>query len=184
LVVVSPARPSASIAETSRGLEVVVPARRNWFITLFLGAWLCGWAMGEVLVPANFFARDADAGAKVFAAFWLVGWTLGGGFALYVFFWSLVGRERILLGPSMLSIKREVFGMGRLREYELTHVRNLRVSPSAYNPFDFRSGLQFWGIGGGSIAFDYGAGTVRFGAALEEGEARSIIERMRSRAAI
>jgi hypothetical protein len=184
LAVVSPAKPKATIEESSHGLEIVIPARRNWFITLFLGLWLCGWAMGEVMVPATFFAQDADPGAKLFVAVWFVAWTLGGGFALYVFFWSLVGRERILLTPSTLSIRRELFGLGRLREYELTHIRDLRASPSTYNPFDFRSGLQFWGIGGGVIAFDHGAATVRFGAALEEGEANTIIERIRSRASL
>lgn len=88
------------------------------------------------MVPATFLVRDGDPGAKLFAAVWLVAWTIGGGLALYVFFWSLVGRERILLTPSRLSIKRELLGMGRTREYELTHVRDLRTSPSTYNPFD------------------------------------------------
>lgn len=151
---------------------------------IFLGFWLCGWAMGDVMVPATFLAADVDREAKLFAAVWLVAWTIGGGFALYAFFWSLVGRERILLTPSTLSIKRELFGMGRVREYELTHVRDLRVSPMTYNPFDFRSSLQFWGIGGGVLVFDHGAATIRFGASLQEGEAKAIVERMRSRASI
>lgn len=182
MAIVSPAEPKASIEENPRGLEVVIPARRNGFITLFLGFWLCGWAIGEVVVPAAFFARDVDVGAKFFVAVWLAAWTVGGGFVLYVFFWSLVGRERVLLTSSTLSIERELFGMGRLREYELRHISDLRTAPSTYNPFDFRSGLQFWGLGGGVIAFDYGAATVRFGAALEEGEAKTIVERLRSRA--
>jgi hypothetical protein len=36
--VVSPAKPKATIEESSQGLGIVIPARRNWFITLFLGA--------------------------------------------------------------------------------------------------------------------------------------------------
>ena len=184
MAIVSPAQPKASVEETSRGLEVSIPARRNVFITLFLGLWLCGWAVGEIMVPTSFFAKDASGPAVPFVAAWFAMWTLGGGFAIYAFFWSLVGRERIVLSPATLSIQRELFGMGRVREYELVHVRDLRVAPSVYNPGDFRAGLQFWGVGGGIIAFDHGATTIRFGAGLEEGEAKSIVERMRSHAGV
>jgi len=34
------------MTETPMGLEIVIPAKRNWFITLFIGAWLCGWLVG------------------------------------------------------------------------------------------------------------------------------------------
>jgi hypothetical protein len=128
--------------------------------------------------------KGLDPGTLLFIAVWLVLWTIGGGFAIYVFFWSLVGCERVLLSPSHLAIKREIFSVGRLREYELAHVSELRVSPNTFNPFDFRSGLQFWGIGGGTIAFDHGAATIRFGAALEEGEAKAVVLAIRSRAKI
>lgn len=182
MALVEPAKPKATVTETPRGLEIVVPAKRNWFIILFLGVWLCGWAMGELMVPRSFSSNTPDPGALLFVGAWLVLWTIGGGVAIYIFLWSLVGRERVLVSASRLAIKRDVLGFGRLREYELTHVSDLRVSPSTYSPFDFRSSLQFWGIGGGVIAFDHGAATVRFGAALEEGEAKSIVARMRSRA--
>jgi hypothetical protein len=116
LAIVAPAKPKASVNDTPEGLEILIPARRNWFVTIFLGFWLCGWAMGEFMVPATFFTQGGDPGAILFTAVWLAVWTVGGVFALYIFWWSLVGRERILLTPSTLSIKRELFGMGRLRE--------------------------------------------------------------------
>ncbi len=43
------------------------------------------------------------------------------------------------------------------------------------------SSLYFWGVGGGTIAFDYGAKTYRFGAQLEEAEAKQIIQAVRER---
>lgn len=184
MALVEPPKPKATTNDTSSGLEIVIPAKRNWFTTIFLGVWLCGWAMGLITVPLQFFSNDLDPEALLFTAVWLVIWTAGGAVALYVFFWSLVGRERVLLSPALLSIKRELFGFGRLRDYELTHVSDLRVAPAAYNPFELRTGLQFWGIGGGVIAFDHGASTVRFGAALEEGEAKSLVQTICARAGI
>ena len=182
MAIVAPPRPRASIEEGPRGLEVVIPARRSWLLTGFLAVWLCGWAMGEVTVPRAFFAERAEPAAKMFAAVWLTFWTFGGGFVIYTILWSLAGRERLLVTPSSLSIQREVFGMGRVREYGLTDIRDLRTAPIAYNPAaTFRSGLQPWTGGPGLIAFDYGSATIRFGAGLEEGEARSIVERLRPR---
>lgn len=127
------------------------------------------------MVPATFLRGDVPGAAIPFLAFWLLGWTFGGGFALYLFWWSLVGRERVLLTPSRLSIRRELFGFGRVHEYAREHIRDVRVSPTPYSPFDFSAGLRFWGIGGGIIAFDHGAATVRFGAGLDESEAKSIV---------
>ena len=39
------------------------------------------------------------------------------------------GKERILVSPSGLSVKRDLFGMGRIREYDKQHISDLRVSP-------------------------------------------------------
>jgi hypothetical protein len=41
--------------------------------------------------------------------------------------------------------------------------------------------MRFWGIGGGLIAFDYGAKTFRFGASLDEAEAQDIVKELNRR---
>lgn len=181
MAVVAPANPRATTAETSSGLEIVVPAKKNWIIILFLGLWLCGWAMGVVVVATQFLSHDMPSEASVFLTVWLVGWTLGGAFALLVCCWSLAGKERMLLSSDRITLKREIFGWGRTREYELVHVRSLRASQSPYNPADFRSGFRFWGIGGGSIAFNHGSKTIRFAAGLDEAEAQSLVTRLLDR---
>lgn len=178
---VAPAKPRATLQDTPAGLEIIIPARRNTFLTLFLGLWLCGWLAGEIATPAMLLRGPVPVIGLVFVTAWLAGWTLAGVFALYVFCWQLAGRERISVSPSRLAIRREVFGIGRVREYDTGHIQDLRVAPVSFNPFDFRSGLQFWGIGGGLIAFEYGATTIRFGSALEEVEAHSVVAEVRSR---
>jgi len=57
---------------------------------------------------------------------------------------------------------------------------NMRAAPTSFNPWNFTSGLEFWGIAGGAIAFDYGARTFRFGA-VEEAEANQIVQTIRAR---
>ena len=181
MALVKPSQPKSTMVDTPEGLEVVVPARRNWFMTAFLGFWLIGWAWGEITVPAEFFKDGLPAGSKLFTVAWLLMWTLGGGAALFIFLWSLAGRERIRLGGGALLIRKEVLGVGRSREYDLSLVRNLRSAPPAYNPLDSRSSMQFWGIGGGLVRFDYGASTIRFGASFDESEAANVVERFKAR---
>ena len=49
------------------------------------------------------------------------------------------------------------------------------VAQVGFNPLDVSSSLQLWGIGGGVIAFDYEARTIRFGAGLDEAEAKEVV---------
>jgi hypothetical protein len=126
-----------------------------------------------------FFGRG-DA-PKLFLGAWLLMWTVGGGVAIFAWLWMAKGVERILLRGDALVLKREVSGVGRTREYDLSHVGNLRVAPASWNPYDWSSAMQFWGIGGGLIAFDYGARTFRFGSSIDEAEARDIADQLKAR---
>ena len=93
----------------------------------------------------------------------------------------LVGKERILMGTSMLHVKRDVLGLGRTQTYELYKIRNLRVAPQPTGPRDTGAALRFSGLAGGLIAFEYEGKTIRFGAAIDETEARMIVDRMKQR---
>jgi hypothetical protein len=173
---VKPGTPKALIRETSGGLEVSIPAPRNPVLLFFLPVWLVGWAFGWVSAFADLTAGKGVA-PSLFLLPWLVFWTLGGVFAVVAFAWSAAGREVVTLGPSSLILSRRVLGLGRSREYDLTHVAQLRATPQGYD----RSGMRAWGFGGGTIAFDYGASTVRFGSALEEGEAGMVVRQLAQR---
>jgi hypothetical protein len=182
LVFVRPPGPRHTATEDRDGLVVRIPSKRNIFILAFLTFWLCGWLGGEIMVPFTFFTgAKKEPAALAFMVFWLCGWTVGGGFALYIWLWHIKGCELITISPIALSIKREVFGFGRSRHFEASEIRHLRVAPFTYNPYDFRSSLAFWGIGGGALAFDYGFKTFRFGAGVDEAEARVILQTITKR---
>lgn len=147
---------------------------------LFLAAWLVAWAFGEVSVAREIVSGRAKEGA-LFLTAWLALWTIGGAFALYAWLWTLAGREIILLQPDVLSIRRDLLGVGPTREYDLTQVRRLRVAPLAADGFAWGNTTRWWGVGGGAIAFDYGSKTFRFGAGIDEAEGRQIIDELKSR---
>ena len=176
---VTPPLRRSKVRQTHEGLEIVIPAKRNAFLMLFLTAWLVGWCFGEVFAIRELLTGESEA-PDLFLAAWLVMWTVGGSVALYTWLWMARGFEVILLRSNVLAIRHDVLGLGRTREYDLSHVSNLRVAPAVWNPYDWSSAMQFWGVGGGSVAFDYGARTFRFAASVDEAEARDIVNDLKA----
>jgi len=175
---VTPPNPRATIEDGPDGFHITIPGARRRFLSLFLLAWLGGWFFGE----RNAFSEltTGAAAERGFLTFWLVGWTLGGLAVAYLILWTTFGRERLILRPDSLLLRREILGFGRNRAYDIRYVKDLRVAPAA-GAFDYRHSLQFWGLGGGRIAFDYGARTVYCAPAIDDAEAKLLIEKLRSR---
>lgn len=177
-----PAAPRYQLEQTIDGLRIAIAARRNWFMILFLSAWLGGWTMGEVSAIGQLASGNAE-GNHLFLVFWLAGWTLGGAWAMTTLLWSLFGKEIVTVGSAGIAYRVEIFGLGRTRSYASNHISGLR-------PADFTSGgimnpastaPPFFGEPSGPIAFDYGADTVRLGRSLTEAEARLLMTKLRER---
>jgi len=179
---IEPLLPRFSVDAGPDGLRAVIPARRNWFVMLFLVAWLGGWAFGEVSAANELFRGEGKAPIG-FLAFWLVGWTIGGAFAFAAVVWQLAGREVITVNSASLSHRIEAFGIGHRRSFRTTEVRNLRATEYSANPF---TNQRSWfppllGSGYGPVAFDYGARTIRVAPSLEEAEAKMLVQQLSSR---
>lgn len=171
-------QPSASrviITEIPEGLRIVIPYTRSWFVIGFLGFWICGWAVAEVLVPAEFLKGNIPPEGESLMFAWLVVWTVGGLLAIYAWLWQVMGKEIVTVRGQTLTTRCDIGGLGFDKKYDLPQLRNLRVDPVGFNPLDVSAVLQLWGIGGGAIAFDYEARTYRFGAGLDAAEAKQIV---------
>lgn len=55
MVYVAPSPARASVRETAEGVEVVIPAKRQWDGIVFIPLWLCGWAVGQALAGKTLF---------------------------------------------------------------------------------------------------------------------------------
>ena len=168
----------ARVRDNGYTLEIIIPARKNLFVIIFLMAWMGGWLMGEIfalseLVSIIFKPPDEGlpAGIDLFLLFWLIGWTIGG-IAVFGFLaWMIIGREIITLTPEALSIGKRLFKIKRRKHYLLPDVKNLRLLPS-YDTGFFNFSVLWQQP---RLAFDFGMKTVKFAASIDEAEASSLL---------
>lgn len=183
-------KPRYTKSESPRGIKIGIPSKKNWFIILFLGFWLIGWAVGEATVIGILIVGflkflsgglpdTATTGAEAFGGLfliaWLGVWTVGGAFAIYAWLWQVKGVEEITISYDSFEIVKKTPIWTRTKKYRLQDVTSLRISNSVTSMWNMSGGMEFAGITGGQLAFDYGAKTVRFGIGLDEAEAKYII---------
>lgn len=173
-----------TITDTSQGLRIVMPCRRSWFVICLQGFWICGWAVAEVMVAIQFLNGDAPPEGEFFMSAWFGVWTVGGVSAIYAWLWQVLGKEIVTVQGQTFKTRRDIGGFGFDKEYDLLQIRDLRLGQVGFNPLDFSSSLQLWGIGGGVMAFEYGARTYRFGTGLDEVEAKQAVTAIKKRCRI
>jgi len=101
--------------------------------------------------------------------------------AILVWLWNNRGREIIRIGDSELKRSREYGLFSRSKIYQTKQISNLRVSDLSPTSLEMGGGMEFWGLSGGTITFDYEPGIAKIGLGLEEAEARHIIQIINAR---
>ncbi len=178
---IDPNVPRFQIEQTIEGIRIAIPSRRNIFVLAFLSLWLCLWFSGETMAISQLTAADATSGPDLFLYFWLIAWTLGGGFALITLLWQLVGKEIVTIGNGALVYRVQIFGIGLDRSYAQTHITGMRTVEYVTSYFSNQSAIKppFFGAVTGPIAFDYGARTMRILPSMDEAEARILLSKLK-----
>jgi hypothetical protein len=174
---ISPYKENASITPTRDGIEVSIPSKKNWFVIVFLLFWLGGWLMGEISVGKDIL--EGGKNQQGFMIFWLAGWTVGGAFAITTWLWNVAGKEILHFSQSAMTYTRAIGKLKISHEYDLAHIKDLRVTPIPSGFFGQRNNFEMLGLRGGPISFDYGAKTLRIGAGVDEAEAKKIVEEIK-----
>jgi len=162
---------------TALGARAIIPSRKNWFILLFLCAWLGGWVFGELSV-AGALLHPQDKTPEAFLGFWIVAWTLGGAWAICILLWQFFGLEMLEVDGGMLIHRVQILGVGRNHCFQLSNVRRFRAVDFTPSVFSNQAAWMppLFGSGIGQIAFDYGARSIRVGQSLEEAEAHQLVK--------
>jgi hypothetical protein len=161
------------------GSEIHISSPKNIFMLIFLPIWLTGWTIGGVVTIGVLVTGKAKE--AWFLVIWLCGWIVGESFALYTFLWGLFGFEVITVEFGNLKIKRSILGYGPSKNYEISKLSNLRASGFFGPMMSWSSGMAYWGLSGGTIAFDYEGKTKRFGISLNEDDSNQLVEALKTR---
>lgn len=167
----------AILRDTFHGMEISIPAKKNWFILIFMGAWLGGWFVGEIVAIRGLLGNSA---AGPFLLFWLIGWTAGGLFILQKFLWMLAGKELILFERGQLTIDKKGALLAKSKTFDIGELRNIRVSDNVGGIWGYQQNSFNLAVNG-AIKFDYGLKTIRIADGIDEAEARFIIAKLKEK---
>jgi len=180
---VKPPAPRHTSEDLGNKLIISIPSLKTWFLTIYLGFCIIIWAIFELLIPGAFlFNRNSvDTPPVLFLVFSFILLTVFGLFLIYNFAWQVTGKELIEVTTEFIIIRRVNLGLSSPKEYSSNFIKELRVSSSNMN---LNHPMLIWSYSYyypwhphnmGSLAFDYGARTFRFGGGVDEAEAKQIL---------
>lgn len=161
--------------------NIVIPVKRNYLIIIFSSVWLLIWLSFFSSFNSNF-GLFSDEGIATLFLLWITFWIIGGLIVCFVLLWNLFGKEIITINSKYLEVNRNLFGIGRKKQYDIKHVEKFRFNEIPDNLFSMKSRLAFWGLGEGKIKFDYGMKSPSFGLGLDDAESNYIVKLMKEKA--
>lgn len=166
-----------SITKDDTGITVTIQSEKRRWLLAFLRVWLTGWTLGGITVIVGVITgKHRD----LFIFLWLCIWVVLETTFMSIWLWTAFGQEVISIRNGLFTHRREVFGRGPVRTYQLRELSNLRT----FGPFGHghwsSSGFEAYGMSGGTIAFDTrGGDSVRFGAKLIGDDADELVKVLR-----
>lgn len=176
-----PYKGRAKFIQTENDFTVVIPAKRNWFVILFITFWLGAWGFGEYTAGTRIISMITQGSLSdggLFMIFWICGWTVGGFMVSRALWWMIAGKEIITCYNSEMQVHRKGDFLNRPKTYLLSEITQMSACESSSSNYYSRVGqyeLFFPGTSG-AIKFDYGLKTIKIGSGLDEAEGRYIIE--------
>ncbi len=138
------------------------------------------WVYGEIVIIGRLFSNE-EQNPDAFIVIFACGWTLSGMLAMFVWLWNNKGRELIRINDDELKRSREYVWFSRSKIYQTAYISKLRISDLSPTSLEMGGGMEFWGLTGGSICFDYKSSLGKIGLGIDEAEAGRIIEVIKAR---
>ncbi len=176
----------AIINPTYNGMEIIIPAKKDSFVLVFLGLVFVGFLALEFFDPNHIFhsAENGRPDADLMLRMTSVAFGIFLAGALWL--WYLSGKEVITFSSGELTICKER-SITKTKTYNLKEAYNFRaVKEQATDQRVFRHGRRRlpkpWHIANsGTIQFDYGSKVIKFGNELDLAEGEYILERLRDK---
>ena len=160
------------------GVELHILAKKEWGSLIFLPVWLTAWAFGLVLATKWILHPEPNT-PRALISLWLLGWLLGGLWAVYQWLWTAFGKEVVQVKEESLNVKRDVLGFGRSRSFPIGSIANLRASGIFPSNSYWLNHFTRTTLGGSTVAFDHRDKISRFGIQLTEPEAQEAVRELK-----
>lgn len=168
-----------SVQEKDNVLSVVMlPTTDKKKLNLML-LWLLAWTACGVIVFMNYFKLN-NQDAKLFIIIYLSFWFYFEYKIARAWIWKKFGREKVWLKSGKLFLQKEINGKGKIKEYELDLVNEVKLIELSHASFADTINQSFWIKGGERIQFQYMAKTITFGMQLSDKEAYEVIREIKS----
>ena len=160
--------------------RVTIPARKNWFIVVFLSIWLFVWTIGGGAIVSTIIYTPNEE--SLFLLVWSIGWAIGWIFAVVVLIWQIFGHEEIRFDKLGLKVKKIAIFEFWGKDFSAAHIENFQLHPNAgasvFGLMESRNIIGLW-FGQPSIKFAYGARDVNICMGLDQAEARHILDNVK-----
>jgi hypothetical protein len=168
-----------SILKKEDVLSIVILSANDRKKVMFMLLWLIAWSVCGVIVFANYFKLQ-NKDAKLFVIVYLSFWAYFEFKILRAFTWKKWGKEKLWVQNGIIYYQREINGRGKIKEYNLELVDDLKIrelNPGSF--FDYIN-QSFWIKGGERLEFTYQGKQVSFGMQITDEEARTILKDLKS----
>lgn len=167
-----------SVSEKEDVLSIVIlPTTEKKKLNLML-LWLLAWTGCGVIVLINYFKLN-NTDARMFIIIYLSFWFYFEYKIARAFIWKKYGREKVWLKTGKLFHQKEINGKGKIKEYEIGLINDLKIIELSHASFADTINQSFWIKGGERIQFQYLSKTIPFGMQLNDKEAYDIIREIK-----
>lgn len=164
-----------SYQQQSDRFSVVISGKIERWKESALLAWVLAWtACGGFFIYelTTDLPSETKMGIFIMLFFWLY-FEIRVGRAL---FWRLWGFEQIRIKDGQLSIKRNIKGYGKRRDYFLENIDSFQVVERAPRSIIASMEESFWVVGGERLYFEHLGKKVGLGMQLSEAETKKLQE--------
>jgi len=179
---VKPPAPKHTCEDLGDKLIIAIPSPKHWFRIILMGIYTLVLAIaGLSFLGYLEFGQELDKPPILFFIIFVIFWIVFLCLMIYQLLWQIVGKEDIEITAQSIKISRVVPVLHSQKEYLASYIKELRVSSSNLN---LNPPMMSWTYSYyypwhhnaiGSLAFDYGAKTFRFGMSIDEAEAKQIL---------
>ncbi len=173
--------PAFQVVRETAGLRIRMPVKSDRFRSLLNLVWLLVWATVEGAIILFLLRGSGPSGGTPYlplpvAGLFLAVFTVAGGVVGWRWMWGLGGEESFLVEQNALLVRREIWGIGHTRKFELGQLRSLKAGRLQYRITYPSWGRMFIGHGDGEIVVDHAGHTFSYGKGLEEAEACDLVD--------